>query len=350
MAPEEARRFTTDLLMESGVRPADASLVAEVLVGADMRGIRSHGMARVPYFLVRLQDGVIATNPEMTFTRRTVTTGLLEAEDGLGIVAANRAMDEAMAMAADNGSGFVVVANSSHFGYAGFWAEKALRSGFIGISMSNSGGRVAPTFGTEPLLGTNPFSISIPGAGTDFLLDMATSAVAVGKVETALREDRPIPGGWVTSASAPVLDENGVLTFDTALLPLGGEGTDQGGHKGYGLGLMIELLCGALGGTPFDARVDGAAGVGRPAMGHLMGALAVEGFRPRAEVMRDVDATFDRLRGSRRTPGQDRIYIHGEPESRAEERSRIEGVVVTPPVLAGLRAWSDRLGVEPMTP
>ncbi|HEY4607503.1 MAG TPA: Ldh family oxidoreductase, partial [Acidimicrobiia bacterium] len=248
---QAAQQLVGDLFRAAGVPQTDSDLVAEVLVSADLRGIRSHGLARVPYFLIRLERGVISAGPNMIFRARTSTTGVLDAGNGIGIVAADRAMTEAMSMAARHGSGFVVVRESSHFGYAGYWAKRAMQTGLIGISMSNSGGRVAPTFGVESLLGTNPLAVAIPGgsAGTDFYLDMATSTVAVGKVETALREGREVPAGWIASTRSPTLDENGVLSFDSPLLPLGGEGTEGGGHKGYGLGLMVELLCGALAGS-----------------------------------------------------------------------------------------------------
>ena len=345
-----AQRLVADLFRAMDVPDDDADLVSEVLVGADLRGVRSHGLARIPYFLSRLQRGVIKACPAFSFDARTPTTAVLDADDGIGIVASARAMDEAMAMATRFGCGFVLVRDSSHFGYAGFWAERAMRSGFIGISMSNSGGRVAPTFGTESLLGTNPMAVAIPGApgGTDFLLDMATSAVAVGKVETALREGRTPPPGWVASEVAPSLDENGVLSFESPLLPLGGEGTETGGHKGYGLALMVELLCGALAGTALAARIAGAAGESAPAMGHLMGAIRVDGFRPPDQVQGDMKSTFEVIRGSARSPGVDRIYIHGEPEIEAAARHRREGIPVDAAVLAHLDRWAAILGVEPL--
>jgi len=344
------RAWVAGLFREVDVPAEDSDLVAEVLVGADLRGIRSHGLARVPYFLTRLQRGVIRARPRFDFQPGTPTTGVLEADDGIGIVAASRAMDEAMGMAAEFGCGFVVVKDSSHFGYAGFWAERAMRSGFVGISMSNSGRRVAPTFGTDPILGTNPLAVAIPGApdGTDFHLDMATSAVAVGKVETALREGRPLPPGWVGSTVDPRLDENGVLSFDSPLLPLGGEGTGTGGHKGYGLALMVELLCGALGGTGLAARIAGAAGDSPPAMGHFMGAVRSDGFRPPDQVQAEMEATFEMIRESSRAPGHDRIYVHGEPEKEAAAIHCHEGIPVGGAVLAQLDRWAAALGVEPL--
>ena len=347
---DAAQEFVAELFRAVEVPSEDADLIAEVLVGADLRGIRSHGLARIPYFLTRLRRGVIKARPNLRFSIRTATTGLLDAGDGIGIVAAERAMAEAMAMAALQGSGFVVVKDSSHFGYAGFWAERAMRAGYIGISMSNSGGRVAPTYGTTSLLGTNPLAVAIPGGrgATDFLLDMATSTVAVGKVETALREGRVPPPGWVASDPPPHLDENGVLSFESPLLPLGGGGTETGGHKGYGLALMVELLCGALGGTSFEARLAGAAGESAPAMGHLMGAIQVDGFRSQSEVETDMEATFDVIRGSGRVEGQDRIFIHGEPEAMAEETYRRAGIPVSKAVMDQLDRWAAVLQVEPI--
>jgi len=348
ISQESATLLTARLFEAAGVPADDAKLVAEVLVSADLRGIRSHGLARVPYFLVRLERGVIATSPEMPFQQRTATTGVLDAANGIGIVAADRAMNEAMRMAGAAGSGFVAVRDSSHFGYAGFWAERAIRMGMLGISMSNSGRRVAPTFGADSVLGTNPIAFTLPGSPgeTSFYLDMATSTVAVGKVETALREGRPLPPGWLASSSPAEIDENGVLSFGSPLLPLGGEGTDTGGHKGYGLALLVELLCGALSGTDFGARIAGADGSAPPAMGHLMGALDIDGFRPLADFQADMASTFDAIRTSAKAPGHDRIFIPGEPEEMAVAANYDQGVGMSPAMIDQLLHWGARLGVE----
>ena len=331
-----------------GVPSDDAELVADVLTSADLRGIRSHGVARMSFFLVRLEKGTINKQPDLRFVQGSDTTGLLEGDNGIGIVVAARAMEEAISMAGRFGSGFVAVRDSSHFGYAGYWSRLAMAAGFIGISLSNSGRRVAPTFSDESVLGTNPFSLTIAGGAdeTDFFLDMATSAVAVGKVETALREGRGIPKGWVAEAGQrPTLDENGVLSFDAPLLPLGGEGDETGGHKGYGLSLMVELLCGALPGGSLADRIAGATGDAPSAMGHFMGAIKVDGFRPRAEVQADMAATFTLIRKSRREPGHDRILIPGEPEAIAEAANRDLGIPITPALMDQLRRWNSRLAL-----
>lgn len=272
------------------------------------------------------------------------TTATLFADDAIGIVAADRAMDEALAMANSHGSGFVTVPDTSHFGYAGYWAARAMQSGCIGISMASSGRRVAPTFGSESILGTNPMSVTIPGSGRsdDFFLDMSTATVAVGKVETALRENRELPRGWVAEAGeTPTLDDNGILTYSSPLLPLGGEGDDTGGHKGFGLSLMVELLCSALGGSPISERIAGADGSTRPAMGQFMGAIRLDGFRPATDIGDTMADTLGTIRNSNKAPGHDRILIHGEPESVAEAENVELGIPVTPPVLDQLLRWNE---------
>ncbi|MEE9276555.1 MAG: Ldh family oxidoreductase [bacterium] len=344
--PEVVLAFNTAAFRAAGAPEADARLTAEVLLSADMRGIRSHGAARLPYFLVRLQRGVINKNPRMTFQAGSDTTGVLNADNALGTVAANRGMEEALSRAEAHGTGFVAVRDSSHFGYAGYWAQKAMKRGFIGFSMTNGGRRVSPTFGLSALFGTNPFSVAIPGGpdGHDFHLDMATSTVAVGKIETALREGREIPKGWVSSFSGPpTLDDRDILTHGVPLLPLGGEGDEAGGHKGYGLSLMVELLCSVLSGSDIEARIAGAAGEAPPATGHFFGALKVEGFREPALVFAHMAKTFALIRGSEKEPGRDRIYIHGEPEAIAEEENRRLGVPITPPVLEQMRRLNGEL-------
>lgn len=352
MPVDYVRAFVTDAFQAAGVPPDHALLIADVLVSADLRGIRSHGLARMSYFMVRLEQGTIEPDPRLQLSPGSETTAVLDGGNGIGIVVAARAMDEAIRMAAKHGAGFVAAKNSSHFGYAGYWAERAMRNGFVGVSMSNSGRRVTPTFGAQSLLGTNPISVTIPGGenATDFYLDMATSAVAVGKVELALSDGREIPPGWVAEAGdPPELDEYGILTYDAPLLPLGGEGDETGGHKGYGLSLMVELLCGALAGTGLADRIAGAAGEAPAAMGHFMGAIDVAGFGPPELVQTEMAETYAIIRGATKAPGHDRIFIHGEPETLAEQANQSLGIPITPGTMRQLQRWSDRfdLSLEP---
>ncbi len=352
--PEGTVRFPHEVIREfifSAFRAMDvpedhAHLIADVLNSADLRGIRSHGAGRLTFFMVRLENGVLTKNPQMKFTAGSDTTGVLDADNAIGIIASNRAMEEAMARAEKHGTGFVAVRNSSHFGYAGYWAKKAMERGYIGISMSNGGRRTTATYGVEPIFGTNPFSVAIPGGpdGHDFHLDMATSVVAVGKIETALREGRKAQKGWVPSSyGEPKLNERSILTHDVPVLPLGGEGMDGGGHKGYGLSLMVELLSSVLSGADLKERIAGADGSARPSTGHFFGAIKVEGFRDTASVFRQMAETFDHIRSTKKEPGQDRIYIHGEPEAIAEEENRRIGIPITPAVLEQLQDVNERL-------
>ena len=328
--------------------PGDhARLMADVLTSADLRGIRSHGLARVSAFLARLEKGVINKRPRMKLHSGSDVTAVLDADGALGPVGAHAGMEEAMKRADRHGAGFVSVRNCSHLGYVGYWAKMAMERGFIGLSMTNGGGVVTPTFGIDPILGTNPMSVAFPGGpdGHSYHLDMATASVARGKVETYLREGKKLPKGWVSEAAGvePRLDEKGILTFDVPLLPLGGEGTEGGGHKGYGLSLMVELFCSVLSGSDLSARIAGATGDAAPGTGHFLGAIRLSGFREPPEAHRQTQQTFGHIRGSRKAPGQDRIYIHGEPEAIAEAENRRLGVPVTPPVLDQMRRMNARL-------
>ncbi len=352
--PEGTVRFPSEVIEEfvytifrsQDVPEDDARLVAKVLVSADLRGVRSHGAARLSFFMVRLENGVLNGKPDMKFYQGSDTTGLLDADDAIGIVASNRAMDEALTMAEKHGSGFVTVRNSSHFGYAGYWAKKAMQAGFIGISMTNGGRRTAPTFGAEAIFGTNPMSVAIPGGpgGTDFHLDMATAVTAVGKIETALREGREIPKSWVLSSmGTPTLNEKSILNYEVPLAPLGGEGDENGGHKGYGLQLMVDILCGVLSGAGLESRLAGAAGKAKSATGHFMGAIKTSGFRDLSAIFGDMTKLFETIRGAKKASGHDRIYIHGEPEAIAEEENRRIGIPITPAVLEQMQRLNEEL-------
>lgn len=209
-----------------------------------------------------------------------------------------------------------------------------MERGFIGICMTNGGRFVTPTFGMEPIFGTNPLSVAIPGGpdGLSFHLDMATSAVARGKIETALREGRPIPKGWAPEAFGQLhLDERGILPYDVPLLPLGGEGPETGGHKGYGLSLMVELLCSILVGQTY------------PSTGHFMGAIKTGGFREPTLIYTQMAETFETIRNAKKAPGQERIYIPGELETIAEAENRRLGIPITPPVLEQIRRLNENM-------
>jgi LDH2 family malate/lactate/ureidoglycolate dehydrogenase len=316
--------FICSVIHKAGLLQSHAEKIADVLISADLRGIRSHGVARLPKFLSLIENGAIKKNPQMAFHAGSHTTGRFDADNGSGIVASDQAMDKALSMADEHGTGFVAVSNTSHFGYPGYYVHKAMEKGFIGICMSNGERIVTPTFATEPFMGSNPLSVGIPGNcnAHDFYLDMATAAVARGKIETFLKEGKPLHAGWVPeSYGPPCLDDKGILMFDVPLLPLGGESPETGSHKGYALSLMVELLCSILSGQV------------NPSTGHFLGAIKMAAFRDPPHIHRHMQQIFNEIRQLKKAPGRERIYIPGEMEAIAESENRLLGIPLTPAVM-----------------
>ena len=344
--------FVMAALARLGVPQEDARVTAEVLVSADLRGIDSHGVARTRRYVQGLRDGVMVAQPEIRLVRETAVTALLDGGAGLGQVAGVRAMRLAMEKAAVAGAGFVAVRNSNHYGIAGYYSMMALEEDLIGISMTNAAPLVVPTFGRDAILGTNPLSVAVPaGSERPFVLDMATGVVTRGKLEEYDRHEEPLLLGWATdSRGLPTSDASEVLRNLTGrlgggILPLGGAGEELGGHKGYGLALLVDILCGVLPGAGYAASLYSKDESGHPLpanIGHFFGALKVDGFRPLSEFKDSMDDIVRVLRGSAKAEGQERIFIHGEKEwETTDERLRL-GIPLHPKVVADLRA----LGVE----
>jgi len=344
--------FVMAALAKLGVPQEDARVTAEVLVSADLRGIDSHGVARTRRYVQGLRDGVMVARPEIRVVRETGVTALLDGGAGLGQVVGFRAMRLAMEKATAVGAGFVAVRNSNHYGIAGYYSMMALDKDLIGISMTNAAPLVVPTFGRDAILGTNPLSVAVPaGSERPFVLDMATGVVTRGKLEEYERRQEPLLQGWATdSRGLPSLDASEVLRNLTGrlgggILPLGGAGEELGGHKGYGLALLVDILCGVLPGAGYAASLYSKDESGHPLpanIGHFFGALKVDGFRPLSEFKDSMDNIVRVLRGSAKAEGQERIFIHGEKEwETTEERLRL-GIPLHPKVAADLRA----LGVE----
>jgi L-2-hydroxycarboxylate dehydrogenase (NAD+) len=334
----------------------DGQVVADNLVAADLRGISSHGVARLRRYVKGLQDGVMLARPAVSLVHETPATALFDGGDGLGQPVSKRAMQLAIEKAGKVGAGFVTVRNSNHYGIAGYYAMMALEHDMIGMSMTNAAVLVVPTFGRNAMLGTNPISIAAPaGEERSFVLDMATSTVPRGKLEVYNRMEKPLPLGWAT-------DETGEPTGDAArvldnflklagggLLPLGGAGELFGGHKGYGLALMVDILSGVLPGAGYANNIylKDESGKPRPAnVGHFFGALRVDGFRPVEEFKATMDDIIRRLKTTPKAAGQERIYIHGEKEYEMAEDRLAKGVVLHPKVVADLKAMAEEFGVE----
>ncbi|HUW97153.1 MAG TPA: Ldh family oxidoreductase, partial [Anaerolineae bacterium] len=252
------KEFVAGVLAKMGVPVEDAVVSADVLVSADLRGIDSHGVARSRRYVQGLRDGVMVAGADIRVVHETPVTALLDGGAGLGQVVGVKAMRLAIHKAQQVGAGFVAVRNSNHYGIAGYYSMMALEEGLIGISMTNAATLVVPTFGKDAVLGTNPMSIAVPaGKERPFVLDMATSVITRGKLEEYERHEDPLPQGWATDSSGvPTADAHEVLhnlkdRLGGGILPLGGAGEQMGGHKGYGLALLVDILCGVLPGAAY---------------------------------------------------------------------------------------------------
>lgn len=347
------RVFNTLGLTESNARDA-----AAVLIKSDILGIESHGVPRLRNYVTRLQTGAVEPNPEVVVAHELPSTALVDGANGLGMVVGQRAMEIAIRKAQTTGAGFVSVRNSSHFGIAGFYARMALEHDMIGFSMTNvgSGGNTPPTGGSTGFFGTNPIAVAAPTKTPPaFVMDFATSVVAFGKLQIAMRRNRDVPLGWVMDGQGNPSTKPDVRADGGYILPLGGL-RDTSGHKGYGLMLLVDILTGILSGAAVGATASklstaGAQGeTARPAgaaanTGHFFGALRVDGFRPVDEFKEEMDEMFRVIRESDKLPGWERIFIHGEPEWEAEKVRSVNGIPLDLPTYKSLEEIAQELNL-----
>ena len=341
------KNFVAAVLSKTGVDAGDAATVAEVLVTADMRGIESHGVARLEsYYVSRLRNGQMLPRPQARVVRESPTSIVMDAGNGLGHPTAKRTMERVIVKAKESGAAFGAVRNSNHYGIAGYYAMMALDHDLIGIASTNSVRYGAPTYGREVLLGTNPLAFAIP-ARTEpaFVLDFATTTVPRGKIEVYNRKEKPLNPGWAIDAEGnETLDPQTALKG--ALLPLGGFGVDGGGHKGYGLGLLVDILCGVLSGGAFGTDLPLPGDGPQPGkISHFFGAFRIDGFRDVAAFKADMDRELRGFKDSQKTPGHDRIYVAGEIEFEKAAYSREHGVPVHVKVWDGLEKLASTLGI-----
>ena len=341
------KNFVANVLARVGIDPADAATVADVLVTADLRGIESHGVARLEsYYVSRLRNGQLQAKPDVRVVRETPTSIVMDAGNGLGHPTGKRTMERVIAKAKETGTAFGAVRNSNHYGIAGYYAMMALDHDLIGIASTNSVRYGAPTFGRDMLLGTNPLAFAIPAKNEpSFVLDFATTTVPRGKIEVYNRKEKQLNPGWA-------IDADGNETTDPqtalkgALLPLGGFGVEGGGHKGYGLGLLVDILCGVLSGGAFGADLPLPSDGPQPGkISHFFGAFRIDGFRDVAQFKADMDTELRTFKDSRRTPGHDRIYVAGEIEFEKTAYNREHGVPVHVKVWDGLEKLASELGI-----
>ena len=347
--------FMMDVFQGLGTPEGDARICADVLIASDLRGIESHGVSRLKYYYERIVAGVQFTQTEMEVVKETETTALVDGHHGMGHVIAYRSMRMAMDKARRYGVGAVTVRNGTHFGIAGYYPLMAAQEGMMGFTVTNARPAVAPTFSTEPMLGTNPIAFAAPSdVDHPFCFDGATPITQRGKIEVAARAEKPVPEGWVIDAQGdPMTDPDRILDgmgkATAALLPLGGAGEELAGHKGYGLGAMVEILSASLCGGVFMKDLLGFASDGshRPYMlGHFFLAIDIEHFIP-LEVSRRITGQIIRaLQNARKAPGEARVYVAGEKEYEKEKTIREQGVPVNPNLRRELQIMRDELNIS----
>lgn len=349
------RVFTQNIFMAMGCSQAHAALAADVLLKSDLRGIDSHGVARLSGYTRLWEKQRINTNPDIKIVHETATTATVDGDAGLGLVVAPFAMQIAIEKAEKYGSGWVSVRNSNHFGIAGYHALMAVEKDMIGFAMTNASPLVAPTFSNERLLGTNPMCYAFPaGKYPPVIIDMATSAAANGKLEIAQRSGKQVPEGWIQDKQGNYTTDPHALKTGGALLPLGSD-REHGSHKGFGLSATVDILSGVLSGAnygpwvpPFVAFLEPPVNPPGKGLGHFVGAMRVDGFRPADEFKADMDNWISRFKSSTTIDPAQKVIIPGEPELEAETDRIKNGIPLVDAVVNDLNELAVKFKIEPL--
>ncbi len=346
--------FMRDVFIGLGVPKEDASIIAEVLITSDLRGIDSHGIQRCKMYYDRIKEGIYEVKTKIDVIKDGPTTALLDGNCGMGHVIAYKAMQMAIEKAKKYGLGAVAVRNSTHFGIAGYYSLMAIKEGMIGMAVTNARPSIPPTFGCEPMLGTNPLTI---GAPTDeefpFLIDCATSIIQRGKVELNARVDKPLPENTVIDDEGKIMtDPNKVLEKmlerKASLLPLGGKGEDTAGYKGYGYATVVELLSAALQEGIYLRDTLGIVenGQKRLKVGHFFLAINTESFIGLNSFKKTATNIMRALRGSRKIPGESKIYTAGEKEHFVKIERKEKGIPLNKSLQNDIKIMQDELGLD----
>lgn len=328
---------------------AHAVLAANALLSADLRGIDSHGIARLSGYVRLWEVKRVNATPAIQIVHETPSTAVLDGDQGLGLVVAQEAMKIAIAKAEKVGTGWVSVQNSNHFGIAGYHAMLALEHNMIGVAMTNASPLVAPTFSIDKMLGTNPIAVAAPaGSQPPFVADLATTTAANGKLEILQRKNEETPAGWVQDQSGHSTTDAHILKKGGALLPLGSD-REHGSHKGYALGAMVDLFSALLSGAnyapwvpPFPAYVPMPAQQPGKGIGHFIGAMRIDAFRPADEFKKDMDHWIEGFRNARPMEGHYQVLVPGDPERIAEQERLQDGISLHEEVVKDLHELGAR--------
>ncbi len=348
--------FVEQIFLRIGCPPGDAGVAARALVSADLRGVDSHGVARLSGYIRLWEAGRIKATPAVAVSYETPSTAVVDGDGGLGLVVAPFAMQVAIDKAIQVGTGWVSVQHSNHFGIAGHHAMMALPHDMIGIVMTNASPLVAPTFSIERLLGTNPICVAIPaGDEPAFVADLATTTAANGKLEILQRKNMDAPTGWIQDKSGNAAINPHELSKGGALLPLGGD-REHGSHKGYALGAVVDIFCGVLSGAnygpwvpPFVSFLPVADNLPGKGIGHFFGAMRVDAFRPAADFKMHMDQWIRRFRSAKTVEGQQRVIIPGDPEREIEAERMRDGIPLLESVVADLKKVGEKFRVAFMS-
>lgn len=342
--------FTEKVFLAIGCSSADARTAAHALVSADIRGVDSHGVARLSGYVRLWEVKRVNARPDIRVIHETPSTAVVDGDSGLGLVVAPFAMQLAIEKAKQAGTGWVSVQNSNHFGIAAHHAMMALPHDMIGLAMTNASPLVAPTFSVDKMLGTNPICVAAPaGRQPAFVADLATTTAANGKLEILQRKSQPTPSGWVQDARGNPSHDPHELKKGGALLPLGGD-REHGSHKGYALGAIVDIFSALLSGAnyapwvpPFPAYVPMPAQQPGKGIGHFFGAMRIDAFRPAADFKESMDHWIEGFRAAQPMPGEERVLVPGDPEREMEAERLQNGVPLLESVVEDLRTTGQKL-------
>jgi LDH2 family malate/lactate/ureidoglycolate dehydrogenase len=349
------QNFVKQVFIKMGCPVEEADLAATILVAADLRGIDSHGVARLPGYVRLASLNRVNPKPQVCIVHEMPSTAVVDGDAGLGLVVAPKAMQIAIDKARQAGTGWVAIRNSNHFGIAGYYAMMALAHDMIGMAMTHAGPLVAPTFSKDRLLGTNPIAVAVPAdKQPPFVADFATTTAAYGKLEILQRKGLPTPTGWVQDAEGNPSTDAHAVKNGGALLPLGGD-RKHGSHKGYCLGATVDIFSGVLSGANYGPWVPPFATAGfmntatqlvGAGTGHFMGAMRIDAFRPAEEFKQHMDNWITTFRKATPIEGQTQVLVPGDIERELEAERRQTGIPLLSPVVSSLQEIADKFGLS----
>ena len=328
----ELKIFCIDVFQKYGFTAKESEVITDILLCADLFGIESHGIQRLIRYHNEINGGVVNIRAHPSVISETAISAVIDADRSMGQLISSLAMDKAIEKAAVAGIGMVTVRNSNHYGIAGYYAKKASEADFLGMCMTNTEAIGVPLYGKRAMLGTNPIALAFPASPTDFLYDAATTVVPRGKLEVYNKNNMPLPEGWavdangIGSANADEILRNLIAKSGGGIAPLGGDTEMYGGHKGYGLGIIVDLFCGVFSGGKTSNHINLEPGL--TDITHFFMAIDYGIFGEKQSIRDNFSKFLQELRDSPKAEGQARIYTHGEKEFESMAQKLASGIPV----------------------